>query len=80
MLPRQESILVFEDFDPILEVDLLPGGGSVGPGPLLLPIPTEVVHEPNNLPSKNLNLPHEVKAEYESWWDQLKAKGIKLKD
>jgi hypothetical protein len=29
-----------------VEVDLLPGGGSVGPGPLPLPIPTVVSAEP----------------------------------
>ena len=29
-----------------IEIDLLPGGGSVGPGPLLLPLPTEVSPEP----------------------------------
>jgi len=29
-----------------VEVDLLPGGGSVGPGPLLLPVPTELSPEP----------------------------------
>jgi len=29
-----------------VEVDLLPGGGSVGPGPLKLPVPTSLNHEP----------------------------------
>jgi hypothetical protein len=29
-----------------VEVDLLPGGGSVGPGPLKLPIPTSLSSEP----------------------------------
>ena len=29
-----------------VEVDLLPGGGSVGPGPLKLPLPVEVSAEP----------------------------------
>ena len=29
-----------------VEVDLLPGGKSVGPGPLMLPIPTEVSIQP----------------------------------
>ena len=29
-----------------IEIDLLPGGGSVGPGPLMLPLPTEISPEP----------------------------------
>ena len=29
-----------------VEVDLLPGGASVGPGPLLLPLPREVASQP----------------------------------
>ena len=35
--------------DPVsrVEVGLLPGGGSVGPGPLLLPSPTVISTEPN---------------------------------
>jgi hypothetical protein len=37
-----------------VEVDLLPGGGSVGPGPLKLPLPTAVSEVPNIADLKTL--------------------------
>jgi hypothetical protein len=37
-----------------VEVDLLPGGGSVGPGPLKLPLPSVVSEEPNIADLKTL--------------------------
>ena len=37
-----------------IEIDLLPGGGSVGPGPLTLPLPTEVSEEPTIVPLSTL--------------------------
>jgi hypothetical protein len=37
-----------------VEVDLLPGGGSVGPGPLKLPLPTAVSEAPDIADLKTL--------------------------
>ncbi len=37
-----------------VEVDLLPGGGKVDPGPLLLPMPTHVSDEPQILTLEKL--------------------------
>jgi hypothetical protein len=37
-----------------VEVDLLPGGGSVGPGPLKLPLPTSVSETPDIADLKTL--------------------------
>ncbi len=37
-----------------IEIDLLPGGGSVGPGPLSLPLPTQVSPQPTIVPLANL--------------------------
>jgi hypothetical protein len=37
-----------------VEIDLLPGNGSVGPGPLKLPMPTEVSKEPKILSLEQL--------------------------
>jgi len=40
------SSMTVTDRNTKVEVDLLPGGGSVGPGPLKLPVPTSLGHEP----------------------------------
>jgi hypothetical protein len=112
--PNPGSNMTMTDRETKIEVDILPGGGFVGPGPLKLPLPTEVVLEPKmlsfeqliatklssymgnpvirlkdlsdvtellkaNLPSRNLDLPSEVKEEYLSLWDRLKSSGIKLR-
>ena len=44
--PNPGSSMTVTDRETKIEVDILPGGGSVGPGPLKLPLPTEVVLEP----------------------------------
>jgi len=48
------SSMTVTDRQTKFEVDLLPGGGAVGKGPLLLPIPTEVTRTPNIADLKTL--------------------------
>ena len=40
------SSMTVTDRTSMVEIDLLPGGGSVGPGPLQLPMPAEVATTP----------------------------------
>lgn len=47
--PNPGSSMTLTDRTTKIEVDLLPGGGSVGPGPLKLPLPVEVTTKPNVL-------------------------------
>jgi len=41
--------MTLTDRETKVEIDLLPGGGKVGPGPLPLPMPTKVSHKPQIL-------------------------------
>lgn len=105
--PNPGSSMTMTDNNTKVEIDLLPGGGSVGPGPLKLPLPSEVVSVPKFLslealiatklssyigsplvrnrdlsdvielvkirkPSRDLDIPIEVKETYQKIWDGLK--------
>lgn len=105
--PNPGSSMTMTDNKTKVEIDLLPGGGSVGPGPLKLPLPSKVVSVPAFLdletmiavklssylgsplvrnrdlsdiielikilkPSRELNIPSEVKETYQKTWDGLK--------
>lgn len=52
--PNPGSSITMTDRETKIEVDILPGGGSVGPGPLKLPLPSEVVLEPKMLSFEQL--------------------------
>jgi hypothetical protein len=43
------SRMTVTDRDTRVEIDVLPGGGRVGPGPLTLPMPTQVSERPQIL-------------------------------
>ena len=43
---NQGSNMTLTDPKTHVEIDLMPGGGSVGPGPISLPMPTRVSEEP----------------------------------
>ncbi len=44
--PNPGSSMTVTDRTTKIEIDLLPGGGAVGPGPLLLPLPTTLSPSP----------------------------------
>lgn len=44
--PNAGSTMTLTDRETKIEVDILPGGGSVGPGPLKLPMPSTVTTTP----------------------------------
>lgn len=48
------SKMTVTDRETRVEVDLLPAGGKMDPGPLTLPVPTEVSEEPQILTLENL--------------------------
>ena len=52
--PKPGSKMTVTDRETRVEVDLLPGGGKVDPGPLLLPMPTEVSDDPQILTLEKL--------------------------
>lgn len=52
--PNTGSKMTLTDRETKVEVDLLPGGDKVDPGPLTLPIPTEVSDEPQLLTLEKL--------------------------
>jgi hypothetical protein len=70
--PNPGSSMTLTDRETKVEVDLLPGGGSVGPGPLKLPLPTVVVSKP-----KFLDLPELIAIKLSSY---LGSPGKRLKD
>lgn len=52
--PNPGSQMTITDRETHVEVDLLPGGGKVDPGPLPLPVPAEVSEQPQLLPLERL--------------------------
>ena len=56
------SSMTVTDRENKVEIDLLPGGGRVGPGPLTLPMPTKVSKEP-----QYLTLPHLINIKLSSY-------------